>query len=121
MSPGEITDADEPLTLDDVRACWLAYDDDDRVAVFHSLPRSDAEDLFLELPSKDQAALVHSLPANERRSWLRLLAPDDAADLLQQLPAEERHPCIALLDDVTQKDVGGLLAFAEDDAGGLMH
>jgi magnesium transporter len=121
MAPGDAADIDEPLTLQDVRDSWLVYDEDDRLAAFHSLPRPEAEDLFLELASKDQAALVHALPVAERRSWLRLLAPDDAADLVQEIPADERAAFVALLDEVTQKDVGGLLAFAEDDAGGLMH
>src|SRR5262245_6133138 len=120
MAPGD-ADTDEPLTIQDVRDSWLVYDEDDRVAAFHSLPRPDAEDLFLELPPRDQAALVRALPASERRSWLRLLGPDDAADLVQQIPAGERGACVALLDEVTQKDVAGLLQFAEDDAGGLMH
>src|SRR5436853_4995362 len=114
-------DSDEPLTLQDVRDSWLVYDEDDRVAAFHALPRPDAEDLFLDLPPRDQAAVVRALPGTERRSWLRLLAPDDAADLIQQIPADERPSYVGLLDEVTQKDVSGLLAFAEDDAGGLMH
>ncbi|MCC7138725.1 MAG: magnesium transporter [Planctomycetes bacterium] len=113
--------ADEPLTLQGVRDAWVAYDEDDRVAAFRGLPRPDAEDLFLELPAKDQATLVGALPPPERRSWVRLLAPDDAADLVQQVPPTERAAWIALLDETTQKDVAGLLAFAEDDAGGLMH
>src|SRR6202008_3556160 len=79
------------------------------------------EDLFLDLDSADQASIVLALQPSERRSWLRLLAPDDAAALMQQVPAAQRAALIALLDDVTKKDVAGLLAFAEDDAGGLMN
>lgn len=112
---------DEPLTLQDVRDSWPAYDDDDRVAAFRALSRHEAEDLFLELPSADQAGVLRALRREERRSWIRLLAPDDAADCLQALPAEARPEYVALLDETTQKDVAGLLAFAEDDAGGLMH
>jgi magnesium transporter len=37
------------------------------------------------------------------------------------IPADERPAYVGLLDETTQKDVAGLLAFAEDDAGGLMH
>jgi magnesium transporter len=122
MTPGEASaDTEEPLTLQDVRDSWLVYDEDDRLLAFRELTRPEAEDLFLGLPAADQARLVRALPAAERRSWIRLLAPDDAADLIQNLPHEERPAYVALLDETTQKDVAGLLAFAEDDAGGLMH
>lgn len=120
MSP---TDAppEEPLTLEEIREGWSLFDGEERADAFHQLLRSDAEDYFLELGAKDQADLVRHLPPAERRSWLRLLAPDDAADLMQEIPADQRAGLIALLDEVTQKDVAGLLVFAEDDAGGLMN
>ena len=120
MSP---TDAppEEPLTLEEIREGWSLFDAEERVEAFKQLIRSDAEDFFLDLTASEQAVLVQGLAPTERRSWLRLLAPDDAADLLQEIPSEQRPGLIALLDDVTQKDVTGLLVFAEDDAGGLMN
>jgi magnesium transporter len=129
MAPPEpnATTGDAPRDLYDsaevaeLRDAWPLFDQEERLAAFHVLPRAEAEDLFLDLDSADQAAIVLALPPSERRSWLRLLAPDDAADLLQQVPADQRPALIALLDDVTKKDVAGLLAFAEDDAGGLMN
>lgn len=120
MAPHEADD-DEPLTLQAVRDSWPAYDDDDRVAAFRSMSRPEAEDFFLDVRAQDQAWILRALRPDERRSWIRLLAPDDVADLLQAIPAEERPAYVALLDETTQKDVAGLLAFAEDDAGGLMH
>jgi magnesium transporter len=120
MAPDEAPD-DEPLTLQAVRDSWPAYDDDDRVAAFRSMSRPEAEDFFLDVRAQDQAWILRALRPDERRSWIRLLAPDDVADLLQAIPAEERAGYVALLDETTQKDVAGLLAFAEDDAGGLMH
>ena len=120
MSP---TDAppEEPLTLEEIREGWSLFDAEERVEAFKQLVRSDAEDFFLDLTASEQAVLVQGLLPTERRSWLRLLAPDDAADLLQEVPSDQRPGLIALLDDVTQKDVTGLLVFAEDDAGGLMN
>ena len=114
-------DLEEPFSAEELREGWSLFDDEERGSAFHLLPRPVAEDFFLELPAADQAHLVLALPSAERRSWLRLLAPDDAADLMQAVPAEERPGLIALLDEVTQKDVAGLLAFAEDHAGGLMN
>jgi magnesium transporter len=114
-------DVEEPFSAEELREGWSLFDAEERNEAFHLLPRPVAEDFFLELPAADQAQLVLSLAPSERRSWLRLLAPDDAADLMQAVPAKERPGLIALLDEVTQKDVAGLLAFAEDHAGGLMN
>ena len=47
-----------------------------------------------------------------------LLTQHARGDLLRQV--ESGGEPLALLDEVTQKDVSALLAFAEDDAGGLM-
>jgi magnesium transporter len=52
---------------------------------------------------------------------VRLLAPDDAADLLQNADAEDRDKLLACLDDPTRKEVTALMAYAEDEAGGLMN
>jgi magnesium transporter len=112
---------DEPFTPSDLRDAWDLFDREERLDGFRMLARVPAEDFFLDLSSADQAALLLSMPPPDRRSWLRLLAPDDAADLVQEAPPEERDGLIALLDETTKKDVGGLLAFAEDDAGGLMN
>jgi len=50
-----------------------------------------------------------------------LLPPDDAADLIQELPPAEQAPMLELIDDQTRTEVRALLAYAEDDAGGLMN
>lgn len=111
---------EDELSAEDLREAWPVLARDDRAAAFALLPRADAEDLFLGLDSRDQAELLLVLPAAERRSWVRLLPPDDAADLIQALPPEERGGVFALLDDATRREVHALLAYAEDDAGGLM-
>ena len=51
---------------------------------------------------------------------MRLLPPDDAADLIQAAGPEHRDALLALLDEPTRKEVTALLAYAEDEAGGLM-
>jgi magnesium transporter len=114
-------EAAERLSLEDLRDAWVLFSPDDRRLAFAQLPRTDAEEFFLSLPARDQADLVLGLPREERRSWVRLLPPDDAADLVQAAPPEERDGLLALLDDVTRREVGALLAYAEDEAGGLMN
>jgi magnesium transporter len=49
-----------------------------------------------------------------------LLAPDDVADLIQELGPEYREEILQSLDLQTRKEVTALLAYEEDEAGGLM-
>jgi magnesium transporter len=119
--PPEGHEAGERPSADDLREAWVLFAPEDRRLGFGQLPRAEAEDFFLSLPARDQEELVLSLPPEERRSWVRLLPPDDAADLVQEAPPAEREGLLALLDDTTRREVTGLLAYAEDEAGGLMN
>jgi magnesium transporter len=92
-----------------------------REEIFTALSRVDSEELFLSLSAADQAELLPLIPVPERRSYLRMLAYDDATDLIQNLPPEERENALSLLDAPTRRDVSALLAYAEDEAGGLMN
>ncbi len=120
MPPGSDAPVDTP-SVDDLRELWRVLAQDERAEGFRLLARDEAEDFFGALPTADQATLIWALPASERRSWMRLLAPDDAADLVQAAPAAIRDALMALLDGPTRKEVTALLAYAEDDAGGLMN
>lgn len=88
---------------------------------FFELPRTEAEDLFLNISAHDQAELYVEMDPKQRRSWIRLLAPDDTVDLIQELDTELRTEAISLLDHQTRLEVLALLAYAEDKAGGLMN
>lgn len=111
----------EPLTAEELKDAWLVLSLDERREGFQLLSRGDAEDFFQDLSSRDQAQLLLALPQRERRLWLRALPPDDTADLLQEAPSEEREELLALLDVPSRVEVQGLLAYAEDVAGGLMN
>jgi magnesium transporter len=110
----------EGLSGAELQDAWAVLSRADRAEGFSMLPRDEAEELFLALRAKDQLQLLHSLPAGERRSWMRLLPPDDAADLLQESTPEQREALLSLLDEPTRKEVKALLAYQEDQAGGLM-
>jgi len=99
---------------------WPELSPEEAVERFHALPPDERDDFFQSLDPREQAQLLTVLAPRERRLWLRLLAPDDVADLIQESAAGEREPLLALLDDPTQTDVRALLAYAEDEAGGLM-
>jgi magnesium transporter len=122
MPPPTLSEYPGPaLPIADLRDTWLLLSKQDRADGFRILKRSDAEEFFLGLSAGDMADLLHALPEKERRVWVRLLAPDDAADLLQSADAEDRDKLIACLDDPTRKEVIALMAYAEDEAGGLMN
>ena len=99
---------------------WPDCDCEGRYAGFLALSREDAETFFGLLPAHDAAEFLLELPIVERKTWMRLLPPDDAADLLQEVNADQRVGLLNLLDEVNRKEVAVLLAYAEDDAGGLM-
>jgi magnesium transporter len=111
----------EPLSLGEIREVWPLLAHADRIQAFMMLPRDEAEDFFFTLPARDQADVVLGVPSREQRSWLRSLPPDDAADLIQAAPLEKREAMLVLLDEATRREVTALLAYSEDNAGGLMN
>jgi magnesium transporter len=111
----------EPLSLAEIRDIWPLLAHGDRIQAFLLLPRDEAEDFFFSLAARDQADVVLGMPAREQRSWVRSLPPDDAADLIQAAPDEKKEALLGLLDDPTRREVTALLAYAEDNAGGLMN
>ncbi|MCC6349198.1 MAG: magnesium transporter, partial [Candidatus Eisenbacteria bacterium] len=115
-------ESEADLAVEDLQETWRILSPEDRLEAFFDLPRADAEDFFLDLSARDEHQLISLMPAAQRRSWLRLLPPDDAADVLQQCEESgEREEWLALLDEQTRAEVTALLAYAEDDAGGLMN
>lgn len=106
--------------LDYLRLNWSQLSQNLRHESFFKLSRTDAEELFLSLTAQDQYPLINECTLLEKRSWIRLLAPDDAADLIQEAEPEHREEWLSLLDPQTKREVGVLLAYAEDNAGGIM-
>src|SRR5437868_6355265 len=99
---------------------WDTLSPEERVEAFQQIPRALADDFFLALAPRDQAALIVSIPVGERRIWIRLLAPDDATDVIQECPEEERPALLGMLDESALREVLALMAYKEDEAGGLM-
>ncbi len=112
--------AEGGLLAEELRDAWPFLDAEERVEGFRLLPPAEAETLFFSLSTREQLELVLALGGAERQLWLRQLPPDDAADLLQLAPDAERDALLKLLDDPTRREVNALLAYAEDEAGGLM-
>lgn len=103
-----------------LRSRWPRLTHTERLQQFRELHTGEKADFFVDLSAHDQSDLLIRLPEGQRHVWIRLLAPDDAADLIQETIAERREDLLSLLDEPTRKEVNALLAYKEDEAGGLM-
>lgn len=110
-----------PLDPTELQDAWALLLPDERLEYLMSLPRPAAEDLFLALPSSDQLEVLMQMPAADRRSWIRLLPADDVCEVVRGAPEESRKSLLDLLDVQTLREVQAVLAFREDEAGGLMN
>ncbi|MFN7730102.1 MAG: magnesium transporter [Bdellovibrio sp.] len=99
---------------------WSAMSIGERKSAFASLARPEAVELFLSLKAHAQSELILEAQPKEKRAWVRLLAPDDVADLIQEMGLEHRDEILDCLDTQTRREVTALLAYSEDNAGGLM-
>lgn len=118
--PTAVADEDARLVATQLDEVWPILTPMERLEGFRGLDHSEAETFFLGRSARAQARLLELFPEGERRLWLRLLPPDDAADVLQEIEAEQREDYLALLDERARREVKALLAYEEDEAGGLM-
>jgi magnesium transporter len=118
---GEEQAREKRLHSAELQEAWALLSPEERLEGLHLFPRPEAEDFLMSLPARDQAELILRTTPTERRFWMRLLPLDDAADVIQAAPEEERDGMLALLDESAHKEVSALLAYAEDEAGGLMN
>jgi magnesium transporter len=106
---------------EELKERWPVLSKAERTTYFRELRTGEKADFFLELGAYDQKDLLLSLPEEQRHVWMRLLAPDDAADVIQEAGPSRRDHLLGLLDDPTRNEVKALLAYEEDEAGGLMN
>jgi magnesium transporter len=109
------------LSPEELREAWPVLSTQERLEGLTLLTHAETETLFLGMHAHDQADLLLAASLPTRRSLIRFLPPDDAADVIQEAPVEDRQGLLDLLDEPTRKEVVALLAYAEDDAGGLMN
>jgi magnesium transporter len=119
-APAEERAGDLVLTGSELREAWPVLSTEERLEGLGLLTHAETEALFMGMHAHDQADLLLAAPLPTRRSLMRFLPPDDAADVVQEVSTADRHGLLALLDEPTRKEVVALLAYAEDDAGGLM-
>jgi magnesium transporter len=110
----------QELIQQGIREIWSGLDRLQRLQLFSTLDSVDAEELFLDLAAPEQLELLEGMPLLNRRGWLRLLAPDDTADLVQCVNRADQTDYLSLLEEAGRAEVEALMAYAEDQAGGLM-
>ena len=92
----------------------------DRVGVVASLDDEAAADVFEEMEPETQVDLLEDLEPARAADILEEMSPDDAADLVQDLSDESRQEILALMERDEAEELGELLAYPEDTAGGMM-
>ncbi|HVO78749.1 MAG TPA: magnesium transporter [Candidatus Bathyarchaeia archaeon] len=110
-----------PSAVDQLWDRWPYLSHAERTKQFREMHTGEKADFFLALSPHDQVFILYGLPEEQRHVWMRLLPPDDAADLIQEAGRERREELLAMLDEPTRKEVVALLAYKEDEAGGLMN
>ena len=110
-----------PSAVDQLWDRWPYLSHAERLKQFRLMHTGEKADFFLALSPHDQVFIVFGLPEEQSHVWLRILPPDDAADLIQEAGPEYREKLLSLLDEPTRKEVLALLAYKEDEAGGLMN
>lgn len=106
---------------EELKEQWPVLSRAERTKQFRELRTGEKADFYLDLSAHDQADLLLDLPPEQRHVWIRLLAPDDAVDVIQEAGDEWRDELLLLLDEPTRREVVALMAYKEDEAGGLMN
>jgi magnesium transporter len=116
-----LDDAPEPLSHAELREIWPILLPADRMEAFRLLTRAEQEILLHELPARAESEVLLALAQEDQRLFIRMLPPDDTADLMQVVDHDDRERLLALLDEPARRELRSLLAYAEDEAGGLMN
>lgn len=108
-----------------LRAGELAdlLEDLDRTGRRHLLDTLDpgvAADAVEEMQADDVQALLRDMPAERAAALLAQMEPDEATDALRDLPRADREGILRALPADKARELGGLLGYAEDRAGGFM-
>ena len=98
---------------------WEELPGEHRFVLLTVLPPAKAALVLSQLELAEQLELLEALPRFTVRGILAELDPDDLADLLQRA-REENPELFSLLEPEAREQVERLLAYEEDEAGGLM-
>jgi CBS domain-containing protein len=92
----------------------------DRAGVLAALDDEAVADAIEEMEPDTQVEVLEGLAPERAADILEEMSPDDAADLVADLSDETREELLALMERDEAEELGGLLAYPEDTAGGMM-
>jgi CBS domain-containing protein len=92
----------------------------DRAGVLAALDDEAVADAIEEMEPDTQVEVLEGLAPERAADILEEMSPDDAADLVADLSDETREELLALMEQDEAEELGGLLAYPEDTAGGMM-
>jgi CBS domain-containing protein len=92
----------------------------DRAGILASLDDEAAADAIEEMDPETQVEVLEDLEPARAADILEEMSPDDAADLVADLSDETRREILALMEHDEAAELGELLAYPEDTAGGMM-
>jgi CBS domain-containing protein len=92
----------------------------DRAGVLAALDDEAVADAMEEMEPETQVEVLEGLAPERAADILEEMSPDDAADLVADLSDGTREELLALMERDEAEELGGLLAYPEDTAGGMM-
>ena len=92
----------------------------DRAGVLAALDDEAVADAIEEMEPETQVEVLEGLAPERAADILEEMSPDDAADLVADLSDTTREELLALMERDEAEELGGLLAYPENTAGGMM-
>jgi magnesium transporter len=111
--------------IDNMRPADLAdliehLEPDERLFIFNVLEPEGAGEVLVEIEPPVQESIISGLDNEAISEIVEELDSDDAADLVGDLPAERAREVIKTVGDEVSEELGKLLPYEEDTAGGIM-
>ena len=111
--------------IDDMRAADLAdliehLDPEERLFIFNLLEPDGAGEVLVEIETPVQERILKDLDNQAITEIVQGLDSDDAADLVGDLPDDRAREIIKRVGDEVSEELGKLLPYPEDTAGGIM-
>ena len=111
--------------IDDMRAADLAdliehLDPEERLFIFNLLEPDGAGEVLVEIETPVQERILKDLDNQAITEIVQGLDSDDAADLVGDLPDDRAREIIERVGDEVSEELGKLLPYPEDTAGGIM-
>lgn len=90
------------------------------LAVFRTLPKELAAEVFSDLPPEDQQALIQAATDQELSAIVEDLWVDDAVDMLEELPAGVVKRVLQAARPDTRQLINQFLNYPENSVGSIM-